>query len=67
MTSDTGYPRDDFKPSDASESAKKVMEEIQFVDELQLLTDYGNSHKLRSFKIRLVMEEDNPAKEGSKF
>lgn len=37
-------------------SAQKMIEEIEFTDQIQSILEYGNQYKLRSFKLRLVME-----------
>ncbi len=38
-------------------SVKTVIDETKFIDKLQSLVEYGNSHVLHSFKIRLQMED----------
>lgn len=33
-----------------------LIEELEFTDQIQSMLEYGNQYKLRSFKLRLLME-----------
>ena len=47
-----------FKAENCSPcSVRTIIEETEFVHELQSMVEYGNSHVLHSFKIRLQMED----------
>jgi len=39
-------------------SVKTVIEETEFVDKLQSMVDYGNSHVLHSFKVKIEFDEE---------
>jgi hypothetical protein len=58
-----------YRSRGLSDSVKKIIQEREFIDILQESVDYGNLDVLKSFKIRLQMEEhtdnDNFAKEES--
>lgn len=43
-------------PNNTLVSVQKIIEETEFTDQIQTLLEYGNRCKLKSFKLRLVME-----------
>lgn len=46
----------DEGPDNTLVSVQKIIEEIEFTDQIQTSLEYGNRCKLKSFKLRLVME-----------
>ena len=43
-------------PNNAQVSIQKIIEETEFTNRIQTILGYGNRCKLKSFKLRLVME-----------
>ena len=39
-------------------SVRTIIEEMEFIDKLQSMVEYGNSHVLHSFRVRLLMDDD---------
>ena len=56
MTEEDIVTNNDKGPSNALVSVQKIIEETEFTDRIQTLLEYGNQGKLKSFKLRLVME-----------
>jgi len=56
LTEEDIVTNNDKGPSNALVSVQKIIEETEFTDRIQTLLEYGNQGKLKSFKLRLVME-----------
>ncbi len=56
MTEEDTVTNNDKGPNNVLVSVQKIIEEIEFTDQIQTLLEYGNRSKLKSFKLRLVME-----------
>lgn len=53
-------------PNNALVSVQKIIEETEVTDRIQTLLEYGNRCKLKSFKLRLVMESPEESMRDAK-